>query len=462
MAINPNPVPLSTLEQISPQAYTRFVVCFRLDPRNRHEDVARILQEALNATASSIHLLTQAIISNHVVDGKKRTALINSDASILTINNLDDEDIWVYDGLRSRGFPASAFDGNVLFRTGIFADPRSLRPSFLAKANFIRGGLLLGISFWHGVFDGAAITHVLRIWAQNCETLQEKKVTAVHDQVLSTDAFDKSRLSVSVSSEGVTAKDHPEFILLPEAPSEVPPVLTKVLETQIFHFTPSALSSLKEAASPLNATEHQTGQAWTSTNIALSALLWRSMMVATYCNHKPPSDTTSIFCSPLNVRARMNPPLTPDLLATAWCFQTSYLPMTSLLSSEHNLADTALVVRKATADVDAKYVDSLIGMINSVPDPSLLVPLAFTDVTRTSTMLTSWATFPLYDFDWGEMFGGRCERIRTAAGGMFNGMAVVLPELPKEIGGGLEVVVGGEDHVLEALRKDSTWKKYTV
>lgn len=66
----------------------------------------------------------------------------------------------------------------------------------------------------------------------------------------------------------------------------------------------------------------------------------------------------------------------------------------------------------------------------------------------------------MYNFDWGTALGGKCERVRTVASGMFNGMPVVLPELTKEMGGGLEVVVGLEDDVMERLKRDELWMMY--
>ena len=118
------------------------------------------------------------------------------------------------------------------------------------------------------------------------------------------------------------------------------------------------------------------------------------------------------------------------------------------------------MIRKGTDQVDASYLDSLIGMIDSVPNLSLLLPLVFTDVLKTCSILTSWAGFSMYDFDWGEALGGKCERLRTVPSIMFNGMQVVLPRLPEEMGGGFEVVIGLEDDAMERLKGDNEWMKY--
>lgn len=50
--------------------------------------------------------------------------------------------------------------------------------------------------------------------------------------------------------------------------------------------------------------------------------------------------------------------------------------------------------------------------------------------------------------------------MRTVSSGMFNGLQVVLPELTKDMGGGLEVVVGMEDDALESLKGDELWMRF--
>ena len=450
---------LSLLEQISPQAYTRFVLCFKIDSKSQTEKITSILQQALEATATSIPSLKRVAVPIEDHRGRKRYGTGHEDVKLLTVKNLIG-DSWDYDSIRSQGFPALAFDGDVLHRTGIFADPAFQIPVFLAQANFVPGGLLLAISTWHGAFDGTAITHILRLWAQNSHALQEEQENFRAHHISAPECFDKFNLSAS--SKKATIADHPEFILLPEPPIELPPTATKVLKTEIFYFSPSALTSLKESASPKHASSPQNDYTYTSTNIALSALIWRSIMVATYHSETPPPETQSTFCSPLDARRRTHPPLSEDLIASAWCFQCSHLPMTTLLNPDFNLADTALIIRKSTDGINTAYINSLISMIDSIPNPAQLIPVAFLDVLKTSAMLTSWATFPLYDFNWGNALGEKCERVRTTANGMFNGMAVVLPQLSKEMGGGLEVVIGGDDEVLEALRNDEVWRMYAT
>ena len=118
------------------------------------------------------------------------------------------------------------------------------------------------------------------------------------------------------------------------------------------------------------------------------------------------------------------------------------------------------MIRDGAEKMDDKYIDSLISMIDGVSTPSLLLPVAFLDLLKTSMMMTNWSGFGMYDFDWGDGLGGKCERVRTASIGMFNGLQVVLPVLTGEMGGGLEVVVGLEDEAMERLKGDEVWMRF--
>ena len=408
-------------------------------------------------TAAEIPVLKSVAVTVTDSNGRETKDLREADIDTFTVKDLTDTSL-DYDVIRSQGFPSEVFDGEILCRTGVYAVPGSPVPVFLAQANYITGGLLLGLSVWHGALDGTAITEVLRQWAQNCRVLQDPEDKDHKVSTLSVAAFDKSRLSKVSVNRDVSIKDHPEFLLLPDVPTSPPPAATRTVKTEIFHISPASVSALKDIASPKNASSPQTEYIWVSTHTAISALIWRSVMIATYAHEHPIPDSVSIFSSPLNARKRMEPPLASDLLASAWCFHDSRLPIKTLL--EASLADIAVVVRKATDKIDSEHIASLITMIDGVQNRSLLMPLVFMDVLKTCSILTSWARFPIYDFDWGNTMGGSCERVRSVSSGMFNGMHVLLPEMPAEMGGGLEIVVGLEDDAMDRLKQDRVWTRF--
>ena len=61
---------LSTLEQISPQAYIHFILCFGLPAFSTHYEVIQILRQGLKETAAEVPILNSLVVS--VVDSKGR------------------------------------------------------------------------------------------------------------------------------------------------------------------------------------------------------------------------------------------------------------------------------------------------------------------------------------------------------------------------------------------------------
>jgi len=81
---------------------------------------------------------------------------------------------------------------------------------------------------------------------------------------------DKSRLS-----------DHPEYFLALEVHKGPPPFMTIPLKVEVFHISSDSLEALEVAATTVIKAERHTNEPiWFSTNDAITALIWRSIMVA--------------------------------------------------------------------------------------------------------------------------------------------------------------------------------------
>ena len=242
---------LSELEQISPQAYVRFILCFGIRSGVSLDDATQVLRQGSRATASNVHVLNSLVVSVTDSNGNQAKDLRPDDLSTFTVKDLTNTRL-AHGDIRSHSFPSHIFDGKTLCPTGVFAVPGSPVPVFLVQANLITGVILLGFSVWHGALDGTAITTLLKLWAQNCCTIQDSSQQSFDNSILSSGAFDEMRLSKVSCAEGGTIDHRPEFLLLPEAPTALPPALTQTLKAQIFHISPDSISALKELASPEN------------------------------------------------------------------------------------------------------------------------------------------------------------------------------------------------------------------
>ena len=450
---------VSSLEQSSPPYWNRSLYCFKLEPDYKKEEIIRILREGLKATFADLPLLTGQLVpvddekqpgKKDVVPGGNEELFVND----LTSSSLD------YDHLRANRFPLSTFDDETFWATPCMPAPGEKCPVFAAQANLIKGGWLLGISFWHLIMDGTALAIALRVLAQNCLLVQDSSKEDQSCAKLSGDIYNKSRLHESGPEYTGLLSDHPEYTFLPEVPTGPPPFATIPLKVEVFHISPASIKALKAAATPIVETEtHAKEPLWVSTNDAVSALIWRSLTVATYEGTEYKDEPLSCCQVAVNGRPKMGPPLPPDYFGCALMFGTNYLPISSVLVPG-SLSTMALMIRQSIMKVTAPYIESVIATIRNVPDYRRFIPTSFVDLLGRDTVQTSWSAFPLYAYDWGQALGGKCERVRAPKLGMFNGLQTILPALPESQGGGFEVMIGLEPHVMEKLKKDPLWSEY--
>lgn len=450
---------VSSLEQASPPYWNRSLYCFKLPSDYKKEEIIGILRQGLKATFSDLPVLIGQLapVDDEKQPGKKDIIAGGNEELFvkdLTSSSLD------YDHLKANRFPLSTFDDETFWATPCMPAPGEKCPVFAAQANFIKGGWLLGISFWHVIMDGTALAITLRVLAQNCLLVQDPSSNGQADSKLSGDIYDKSRLHESSPEYKGLLADHPEYVLLPEVPTGPPPFATIPLKVEVFHVSPASLKALKAAATPIVETEtHAKEPMWVSTNDAASALIWRSLVVVTYEETDYKDEPLSCCQVAVNSRPKMNPPLPADYFGCALTFGTSYLPISSILVPG-SLSTMALMIRQSIMKVTAPYLESVIATIHNVPDYRRFIPSSFVDLLGRDTVQTSWSAFPLYEYNWGPTLGGKCERVRAPKLGMFNGLQTVLPALPESQGGGFELMIGLEPHVMDKLKADPVWSEY--
>lgn len=450
---------VSSLEQASPPYWNRSLYCFKLPSDYKKEEIIGILRQGLKATFSDLPVLIGQLapVDDEKQPGKKDIIAGGNEELFvkdLTSSSLD------YDHLKANRFPLSTFDDETFWATPCMPAPGEKCPVFAAQANFIKGGWLLAISFWHVIMDGTALAITLRVLAQNCLLVQDPSSNGQADSKLSGDIYDKSRLHESSPEYKGLLADHPEYVLLPEVPTGPPPFATIPLKVEVFHVSPASLKALKAAATPIVETEtHAKEPMWVSTNDAASALIWRSLVVVTYEETDYKDEPLSCCQVAVNSRPKMNPPLPADYFGCALTFGTSYLPISSILVPG-SLSTMALMIRQSIMKVTAPYLESVIATIHNVPDYRRFIPSSFVDLLGRDTVQTSWSAFPLYEYNWGPTLGGKCERVRAPKLGMFNGLQTVLPALPESQGGGFELMIGLEPHVMEKLKADPVWSEY--
>ncbi|KAK2803148.1 hypothetical protein FQN51_003892 [Onygenales sp. PD_10] len=237
-------------------------------------------------------------------------------------------------------------------------------PISLVQANFIRGGLVLTWCILHMAGDGTSFCTWTRIWAEGCRRAQGLDIP---DPIQLPEAIweDPERVMGPSGRNAGRFEDHLEYTLLPFTPPGAPPkMLSPSHRGQVFYFSPESLAVLKAEAFPVNTTR-PSDQSWISTNDALSALLWRTVMAAQSPLENLAGDPVSIFNIAIDGRQRTDP------------------------KSSLNLADLAIRIRKSILAVGNQFADDMVTLVAQLEDVDRLVPTAFLDVLGFNCVQTS-------------------------------------------------------------------------
>ncbi|KAL4757289.1 uncharacterized protein BDW70DRAFT_153493 [Aspergillus foveolatus] len=157
------------------------------------------------------------------------------------------------------------------------------------------------------------------------------------------------------------------------------------------------------------------GQSWISTNNALLALAWRTLMAVQSPLETLEGDRVSTF----NVAIDGQPPTSqefhPNKLGCFLEYVSISVPIIKILG-EQNIAHLALP-------------DDVVALANKLEGVDLLVPTAFLDAPGFSYVQTSWIGFELNRLDWGALLSHQFEAVRSPHIGVIEEGQVVLPVL---------------------------------
>jgi hypothetical protein len=450
---------LIPLEKAGPKGYIRFVLPIELGDSYDADEVFRILKQGLEAAKERIPTLGCEGVPDP--DAKQAGVLKlqkYNDYETITKKDLRAPGAFphTYAQIKAKAFPVEAFDGDLLFRRFTWPSPGERFPAADCQANFIPGGFLLTCAFCHVFGDAKAYYTWLETWAEECRRLQGE--TGPRNEVPDVFFTDREKHMKPSGRNAGKPEDHPEVIVLPFTPGGAPPKMTSREHVgQVFRLTAEQLAALKADAAPANASD-PSDQKFVSTNDALSALMWRSVMAAQFPLEELEGDPTSIFNIAVDCRPRTDPPVHPRTLGNWLGWVAPQMPIRKMLERP-SVADPAVVIRKAISKLNDQYADSLSALFESVEDVNRVVATAFLDVPGFNCVQTSWINLGVYGLDWGKTLGGKIQAVRCPDVGVINGGQLVLPALP---GGGIELIIGVESKCLPRLLKDPVLAKYAT
>ncbi|KAI8283443.1 hypothetical protein K4K60_002694 [Colletotrichum sp. SAR11_57] len=361
--------------------------------------------------------------------------------------------------LKSKHFPVSSFPAEVFTRCPIWPAPGQRVPITIVQANFIRGGLILNWNLFHLVGDGQAFYNWIRVWAEETRRAQGLDIPdPVHyPEPIYADRqiAHKSPQTLPKGKSG-RLTDHPEYTTVTDPATQLAKITTTDGHVgQIFYLSKDSLQRLKQDAQP------QTDDgSYVSTNDALSALIWRSIMAAQFDITQLDGSERSVFNIAIDGRGRSQPPIHPEAMGSFLGFIQVELPIKKILEAD-NLSDLSLLIRKAIIAMDkdfsGSFINDVVQLVNNQDDLGAVITTSFLDVPGRNCAQTSWEKFKMYDLDWGHALGGNIAAIRSPSCGILNGMQIMYPQHPD---GGREMLVGIYENCLEKLCNDPVWTRY--
>ncbi|KAF5614732.1 enoyl hydratase isomerase family [Fusarium sp. NRRL 52700] len=466
--------PLLPTEQIGPNIWARNIFFFELPKDYNIDELVGMLRLGYRNLKNNVPLIGCEVIPA----GESRPGMSKlrhygvEDLNDFTVRDFRaDSACPSFPEFKAQGYPSSALDPDKFCTRGLGGEwPQSGErvTVSLMQANFIRGGLLLNMSFFHVCCDQTTVFKFMEVFSEELRRAQGIIITnpaEVHSE-------DRERIMRLSRNNKEMCFDHPGYIKLESRPSGVPPLMTKDnYHGHVWYLSPEKLIALKEEASPKNAKifKHETLPSYISTNDALTALIWRSTMAAQHPEAPKTSNGSvdsgassskgpSQVAISLDLRRRSRSAIQKHTLGNIFAFTPAILDLKQVIY-EASLADLAILVRRTVEKTQHVYLDEMNTIVNGVNDVSCLVATCILDMPGKSIIQTTWREFPFYDLEWGDAFGGNIKALRPPSCGLMHGVQVVLPD-PKR--GGCEVWVGVEDSSMDRLMADPLWRAYVA
>ncbi|ETS79167.1 hypothetical protein PFICI_09020 [Pestalotiopsis fici W106-1] len=458
---------LTSIEQISPRGWPRYLFPFELGDDYDLKEVTRVLREGWSATCRRFPILRSEAVPD--LEAKQ--------GGLLKIRELDLEELKTiqpiivkdfqapgafatFSELKAKHFPVAALDENVLCRRYTWPSPEDRLPIMLIQLNFLRGGMIINWNPYHAVGDGQTFFTWTKVWAEECRRAQGIPITNpahIPDDIL-TDRAHVLKPRFPGPDHAGKLENHPQYAIMTDPMKQLEKLLKRDGHAgQIFYFSEESLARLKQDAYPLNPSEDE--PSYISTNDALSVLAWRSVMAAQFPLDEIEGDPITTFNIAIDGRYRTQPPIDPATLGCFVMFLEVKVSLRRMLETE-DLRELAALLRQAILaanDYPGGLTNDISALVDSLPHVGLIVPGAFLDSPGLGCSQTSWAKLQLYGLEWGPLLGHRIASIRSPSCGILNGMQIMMPTLP---GGGREVLCGIEERCLERLINEPLWRKY--
>lgn len=482
---NATPTPLSPLDNVMARYYGKFILGFTIEHDQDPKTVFEYLRQSFSATIATLPFLAGKLILRppdrvHSQRGTlaiESTPVLNCDAGPqLQFRDLATE--LDFEAMMEEGLPESAMDGELLLPAAFRPDLENGADIIVAQCNFVQGGCFLGVGLFHSVCDGSGLNTIVKLWADNCRSLQSGK-TAGHRFVIPPASFDRGLLKNIWLREG-NQETSPEDLdtsedlwrllglnpvnltnssepFAPDEPSKAASMESPTMETSIFYVSQASFARLKRNVS--KDLDQQGGVL--SANDALMALLWRCIMKARFPVQDAESgELDALLDTTVDGRAQFSDKLPPSYLGNIILINTSSLPLSTLTAPSTTLSMITSEIRKSLNQITKSRVHAAFAIASCIPDYTQL-SFPFATFEGAEVCITSLLNIPLFELDFGPVFGGggRPQAVRPPRE-EFDKICRRVMIMPLRMHGGFEILITLLKSEMQKLRVDQELKEY--
>ncbi|QKX62348.1 uncharacterized protein TRUGW13939_09507 [Talaromyces rugulosus] len=483
-------ISLNPLDHFPPSNYTFFCTYLPLKDGTNPEKAFEVLQKGLRRTFKQLPWLSGKVcVQSRATTGCRPGQLeiqydeadFEGDGPLrqLHLNRLDPEEIGVgYEDLQESGFPLDGFEDEQLTTAEILPKLANSPDCFSAQANFLPGACLLVAGTQHAACDGTSYFDVWRIWAGNCDALQqpgapftaspptESSDRAILDRIWENEGTGTPMPLVKPESWSLLDIQRPGAPKL-EAAESLKILSDDAMQAAVFYISSENFSALQKHC-------NEDSSVRISGNDALSALIWRCMLKA---KRKAALDggrasTTEASLSSIQGRLFMTLDARPDIsqnlplmyLGNLSVINVCSEPLSRLTAPNTSLGTVAQTIRsvvdKATREalMDAYTLAREIDDLNKIRLNRGHTPNSF------DMVLSSLLMYPVEGVSWGgEVFanGGRPEAVRPLMR-RFNRASQVCFVMPRKAHGGVEFVLNLFEEEMGLLLDDEEFGRWAM
>jgi hypothetical protein len=444
------------------------IYAFKLPLLHAREDVLSALREGLQATLDEIPFLVAHVVIDDVDRGSVQLEIFeHNDTGIkLYIRDIPGLD---WKDLETHGFPTAQLKKYQLTPEPLLKSTISI-PILTVQANFISGGLLLGLDLSHVVFDGRSMITLMTRWAKHTSLASEGQVMRPEDKIPRA-SFDRStlfrgRVSTPLSEFPYYSTHGSPKSILGLLPSQ----------EQALDFTQWSNDLIKNKGHNLTASDFDccvwrlsdeqlealerlicgTRPCNFTANALVGAFLWQRITKARQLSVR--CETTTSFLFPVDIRDMVTPPLPATYMGnsvTVACATAKVAEMEA--SGPEFLYTLAERITEARVQVTADRVQAFIGGVDACTD---LYKMAAQLHIRnrwslgTDIMVSNISSTAL-NMEWGSILG-HIRAIRVFLPSIEDGIVLIPARVSEKA---TDLTIGLATETMKGLARDEIWTK---